>query len=383
MRESGVLHIRGKEDIEACFTPWQVFSTRPPGPSLFAAATGPGAIKKEENKVFSRITDKFKSNPTMYYAMSITASWAGVGSLMNFRTLAYGTGLIPAIIWGLANSVACVLFGLIAKKLPTVRELMRTRALRYILGFLTLFQCWTNMTGIREVFEDTPLGATGGMVITYAVCIFFIILLLRRGMIRNVLTDSGSWVAVYGLLYLLTILAYIKSGGRVNAVPAGTEWVNMKVGLWKGFLLLPGPFTYAYFFELLDYNDQNSDATKKVDITRSFLFAGLMFGWYMVFSCALALTDFSPVLNVIKAVLITLVAVSSISSFLYSEYLLFGKKLGLAVDIFTVGFWPFVVPLGVMGVWTLMSEIRIYMVAVLLLVALVRRMVLKKRGVTA
>ena len=333
--------------------------------------------------MFTKITNKFKANPTMYYAMSIAASWAGVGSLMNFRTLAYGTGLIPAIIWGLANSVACVIFGLVAKHLPTVRDLMRTRTMRYILGFLTLFQTWTNMNGIREIFADTPIGSIGGSVITYAVCIFFIILLLRRGMIRNVLTDSGSWVAVYGLLYLLTILAYIKSGGRVNAVPAGTEWVNMKVGLWKGFLLLPGPFTYAYFFEILDYNDHNGDATNMIDVTRSFVFGGLMFGYYMLFSCALALTDFSPALNIIKAVLITIVAISSISSFLYSEYLLFGKKLGLAVDIFTVGFWPFVVPLGVMGVWTLMSEIRIYLVAALLVVALVRRVMAKKREAAA
>ena len=333
--------------------------------------------------MFSKITEKFKAKPTVYYAMSITASWAGVGSLMNFRTLAYETGLVPAIIWGLANSVACVLFGLIAHRLPTVRDLMRTKALRYILGFLTLFQCWTNMTGIREIFADTPIGTSGGTFIAYAVCIFFIIILLRRGMIRNVLTDSASWVTVYGLLYVLVILAYIASGGKINAVPAGTEWSNMRVGLWKGFLLLPGPFTYAYFFELLDYNDHNPDATKKVDINRSFMLSGMMFGYYMLFSCALALTDFSPALNIIKAVLITIVAISSISSFLYSEYLLFGKKLGLAVDIFTVGFWPFVVPLGVMGVWTLMSEIRIYLVAALLVVALVRRMTAKRREAAA
>lgn len=328
--------------------------------------------------MFSKITNKFKSRPTVYYAMSVAASWAGVGSLMNFRTLTYDNGLVPALIWGLGNSLACILFGLIALHLPTVRTIMKTRLMKGILGFLTLFQCFTNMNGIREIFRDTPIGSTGGTVIVYLTCIFFIILLLRYGMIRNVLTDSASWYTVYGLIFLLTALAYIRSGGAVKAVPMGTDWPNLKVGLWKGFLLLPGPFTYAYFFELLDYNDANEDRTKKVNITRSFILGGLMFGFYMLFSCALALVDFSPVLNVIKAVLITVVAISSISSFLYSEYILFGKKTGLAVDIFIVLFWPLVVPLGVMGVWTLMSEIRIYLVAALLLAALVKRAVARK-----
>lgn len=333
--------------------------------------------------MLSKVTQKFKANPLLYYAMSVAASWAGVGSLMNFRTLTYDNGLIPAIIWGLGNSLACVLFALIVRYLPTVRALMRTKVIKYILGFLTLFQSWTNMNGIREIFGDTAIGSTGGTVIVYVVCVFFIILLLRYGMIRNVLTDSASWYGVYGLILLLTVLAYVRSGGAIKEVPLGLGWADLKVGLWKGFLLLPGPFTYAYFFELLDYNDHNPDATKKIDVTKAFALGGGMFGLYMLFSCALALVDFSPVLNVIKAVLITLVAISSISSFLYSEYILFGKKFGLVVDIFIVAFWPLVVPLGVMGVWTLMSEIRIWMVAALLLFALVKRALARRKGAAA
>ena len=164
-------------------------------------------------------------------------------------------------------------------------------------------------------------------------------------------------------------------------MPIGLEWENLKVGLWKGFLLLPGPFTYAYFFEILDYNDKNDDATKKVNVTRSFTLGGLMFGLYMLFSCALALVNFSPALNIVKAILITVVAISSISSFLYSEYILFGRKIGLIIDAAIVIIWPFVVPLGVMGVWTLMSEIRIYLVAALFVAALIMRVVKKRKAV--
>jgi len=68
------------------------------------------------------------------------------------------------------------------------------------------------------------------------------------------------------------------------------------------------------------------------------------------------------VLNIIKAFLITLVAVSTISSFLYSIYITFGRGLGLAVNAAAVALWQFLIPMGVLGVWTLMASIRIYIV---------------------
>ena len=48
--------------------------------------------------MYQKIKAKFKANPTIFYACSIVASWAGVGSLMNFRTLANANAFtnIPA-----------------------------------------------------------------------------------------------------------------------------------------------------------------------------------------------------------------------------------------------------------------------------------------------
>lgn len=204
--------------------------------------------------MLARVIQKFKENPMFYYAMSIAASWAGVGSMMNSITLTHIYGLIPSIIWGFGNSIACMLFGLTICHLPVMRQLMRTRAMQYSIGVMSIFQLWINMNGIREVFSDTPVGTAGGTMIVYMVCISFIILLLRFGMIRNVLTDSVSWYLVYGLVFLLTVLAFWQSGGAVVRISAGTDWGNLKVGIIKALLLLPGPFTYPYFYELLDYN---------------------------------------------------------------------------------------------------------------------------------
>ena len=325
--------------------------------------------------MFSSIRDRFKDKPTTFYALSIAASWAGVGSLMNSITLTKTYGLIPSMLWGFGNSVACILFGLIVCHLPTLRSLMRTKAAQYAIGIMSVFQLWINMNGIREIFSDTVIGSRGGTAIVYAVCFSFIILLLRFGMIRNVLTDSASWWIVYALVAVLTVAALAHTGWTLSPLEHGCEWENIRVGLTKGFLLLPGPFTFPYFYELLDYNDENLDATRRVSIQKSFCQGGIMFGAYMLFTYVLAAVEFSPALNLLKAVLVSLIGVSTISTFIYSEYIVFGKRIGLAIDGFAVVLWPLFISMGVMGVWTLMAEIRIYLVAALLVAALTKRAV--------
>lgn len=315
--------------------------------------------------------------------MSIVASWAGVGSLMNFRTLALQNGVAPAVIWAVFNTLACILFGILAEHLPYVRKIMQTKVMSWFIGFLTIFQTWTQMSGITEIFADTPLGRDYGMFLAYAIAIFFVALLIRHGMIRNVLTDSGSWIVVYGLLLITVIGSMVYTGGRFNAVSAGMEAANVKNGIIKGLLLLPGPFTYPYYYTLFKYNEENADGTANTNIKRSFTIAGLMFGLYMVFAALLTFVQFSPALNVLKAFLITVIAASSLTTYIYSEYLVFGSKIGAVINVATVAGWYFLIPLGVMGIWTLMSEIRWVIILAVVLIAAIQRIAASRKEARA
>lgn len=84
----------------------------------------------------------------------------------------------------------------------------------------------------------------------------------------------------------------------------------------------------------------------------------------------LAWTQFSPVLNLIKAILITIIGASTLSSAMYSIYIAFGKKVGLAINAGLVIGWAWLIPLGVMGMWTLMSSVRIWFVCGAILFAI-------------
>ena len=102
--------------------------------------------------MYQKIRNKFRERPTLFYACSIVASWAGVGSLMNFRTIALNYGAVPAIIWAMFNSLACILFGLFVDRVPSIRRIMQSKVMFYFIGLLTLFQTWTQMSGIYAPF---------------------------------------------------------------------------------------------------------------------------------------------------------------------------------------------------------------------------------------
>lgn len=315
------------------------------------------------------LKEKFKRTPSMYYAMSIAATWAGVNSLMGGIEMAHQYGIVPYLLWAFGNIAACILFGILAPKIPKLRDVFKSRPMKIIVGLLCVFQVWISLNGIQGVFAETILGSVFGQVIVYAVAAFYIIILWRRGMIRNVLTDHASLIAVYVLIAVLAAVAFASNGAY--ALSAGLSGGNILVVIEKCLLLLPGPFLYPYFFEILDYNDNNADGTHKVNVKKAFIGGGILFGVYLVFAFALAFTTFDPITGIIKAILITLIAVSSLSSFLYSIYIAFGKKLGLGINIAAVAAWQFLIPLGVMGVWTVMSNIRIYIVGAAITVSLV------------
>lgn len=321
--------------------------------------------------MFSKLKSKFRANPTLYYAMSIAATWAGIGSLMNGVEMTRSYGVIPSLIWVLGNVAACIVFGLVAPKIPRVREVFRSKPMMWVCGVMCIFQAWLSMNGMQTVFAETPLGGNFGMTVAYVLAALFIALLFCRGVLRNVLTDHVGWIAVYALALGVTITAMIQSRGNYNDISAGLNAANMKAGIWKAILLLPGPFTYPYFFELLDYNDDNVDGTSKTNVKKAFVLGGVLFGVYMAIVFMLAWAQFSPTLAVAKAILITLIGVSTLSSSIFSIYIAFGKYVGLALNIALAALWHILIPLGVMGMWTLMASVRIYFVSGGILLAVI------------
>jgi len=299
--------------------------------------------------------------------MSIAATWAGVGSLMVGMQTAQNAGIIPFLMWATGNTLACIVFGLLVHSVPKIRAVFRTRIMRYLFGLLCIMNLWVNLSGVQTIFEPTPLTQTFGMILSFAFMVFFIILLMVRGMIRNVLTGHTSWAAVYAFGLIVTVLAIVSSRGNMVQLQPGIE--NLSVGFERFFLLLPGAFMYPFFYEVFDYNDENPDGTKHIKIRRVFVAGGLLFGAYLTFTFLLAWANFTPLLHTLKAFFVSLVALSTVSGFVFSIYICFGRRLGIALNIAALAVWQLIIPMGFLGIWTMMASARTFVVLSMLIVA--------------
>lgn len=306
------------------------------------------------------IKEKFKKKPSLFYSMSIAATWAGAGSFIVGTSVAKNAGLIPWLLWALGNTLTCIVFGIIATKFKTVRKVANSKPMKILMGLMAIFQVWVNMGGIYELLEPTFIGKIASYVIVYGLAIFFLILYLKKSTYRNVMTDNGSWSIVYGLIFLIVIISLFMNGFK--GIPIGLVPTEIKAKGWTCITLMFGGFFYPTFWELLDYNDKNDGEADRVNIRQAFINGGLLFGFYLLFVLLGACSEYSESLNFVKAVLVSLVAISSLSSFIYAILLDFGKKVGIAINVATFALWKVLVPLGVMGIWTIMQNVRIWMV---------------------
>lgn len=313
--------------------------------------------------------NKFKENPSFYYSMSIAATWAGAGSFIVGTQIAQTAGIFPWLLWALGNSLCCIVFGLLANSFPKLRAVAISKPVQYLMGLMCVFQIWVNMNGIYEMLAPTVIGSKAAYIIVYITSVFFILFYLKKATFRNVATDNMSWVLVYGLIAVLVAFSMLTEG--VLSIPTVIELPEIKSKAWLCFTLSFGAFFYPTFWELLDYNDANEDGTSKVNMRRAFIHGGLLFGFYLLFVLAGAFTTYSPAVSLLKGILVSLVAVSSLSSFLYGAMVNFGKKVGVVIDLAAAACWQLLVPMGVMGVWTLMQNVRIWMVMAMFAIALV------------
>lgn len=327
-----------------------------------------------------KIAEKYHKKPSLFYSMSIAATWAGAGSFIVGTNVAKTAGLFPWLLWALGNTLTCIVFGIVATKFKAVRDVANSKAMKFLMGFMAIFQIWVNMGGIYEMLEPTFVGSIPAYIIVYGLSIFFLILYLKKSTYRNVMTDNGSWSIVYGLIFLLVIISLVTNGFHgvsLDIVPA-----ELKAKGWTCITLMFGGFFYPTFWELMDYNDDNKGEAEKVNIRQAFINGGLLFGFYLLFVLLGACTEYSESMNLLKAVLVSLVAISSLSSFIYAVIIDYGKKVGVAINVATFALWKVLVPMGVMGIWNLMQNVRIWMVLGMFIIAIVYHLYKKNKSTT-
>lgn len=310
------------------------------------------------------IKEKVKSNWILFYAMSMAASWAWGTSLVTGMQIVQERGLIPYIIWAVANSLSLPLFGFIAFKIKNLDRIMKSKP---VMLFTTAVQCfclWIQMNAIYEILvKHNIAGEVVAKIVAIGIALIFLFALFKNGLMRNVSTDQPIWSICYIGMVVIAIIGFVAGTGFQN-IPMVNSKGDIGWALYTCIVLFSGP--------LMDI--QNWQLARKVYAEKrmkSYSVAGVLFAVYMVLVAVLGCLQFNRAMDIIMVLVVVCVATSTINNAIVGVQEIAGRKVGFVIAGLCIAGWQIVIPLGVMGLWLTMGTARIYVSIACIAVAMI------------
>lgn len=320
----------------------------------------------------NKIKQFFSKHMLFYYAMSMAASWAWGTSLIVGMGIVQDRGIIPFVIWAVANSLSLPLFGFIAFKIKNLDAIMKTKP---IMLFTTAVQCfclWIQMNAIYEILTKYNIaGDLTAKIVAIAIAVIFLFGLFKNGLMRNVSTDQPIWSICYIGMVAIAIIGFV-SGNGFQSIPLVNSNEDISWALYTCIVLFSGP--------IMDI--QNWQLARKVYAEKrmkSYYLAGLLFAIYMALVFVLAYLNFNRAMDIIMVLVIVCVATSTINNAIVGVQEIAGRKVGFGIAALCIVSWQIVIPMGVMGLWLTMGTARIYVSIACIAVAMVMSYMQKKR----
>ena len=310
-------------------------------------------------------------NSKFVYSMSLAASWAWGTSLVVGMELIQTKGYLPFLIWAIANSLAIPLFGFLAYKIPNLKNIIEYKIVAIFMIIVSIFCLWIQLNAIYQYLGNLSIFSD---IIIKAICILIMIaltlFLYKDGLIKSIFLDNPLWYVCYLILFILLIYGVLSDIELYNI-----KYLNNKSEiLWalnSCFILFSGSFMSLQ-------NWQMAEKLKMENKMSSHYIAGLLFALYMILVAVLAHFKFDGVMNILLVLVVICVAFSTADAAIVGMQKLSGKKIGTLISIVSIIAWLFVIPLGVMGLWTTMGNMRKYVVLICIIASFVTYFYAKK-----
>lgn len=301
-------------------------------------------------------------NKTILYAMSLAASWAwGVSLVVGMQTI-QTKGVIPFSIWAIANSLALPLFGFIAFRIKKLKNVISTKLVCLINTIIMIFCLWIQMNAIYQYVCTLPhMNEVSVRIITILISLVMAVILFRDGLVKSIYADNILWYICYSVLIILLIVACVTKVERYNVMLVNNKG-EIHWALKSCLILFSGPIM----------NIQNWQMAEKLDkenMMKSHYLAGALFAVYMIFVSMLAQFKFSGLMNIFLVIIVLCVALSTMDAAIVGMQKIAGKKVGLGIALITIASWVFVIPMGVMDLWTTIGNARYIAAAICIIVA--------------
>lgn len=306
--------------------------------------------------------ENLKKKSTFMYAMSLAASWAWGTSLVVGMQTVQTKGFIPFLIWAIANSLAIPLFGFISYKIPNLEKVVNSKVVMIFTTIVSIFCLWIQLNAIYQYLCNLEfMTELVAKIIAMSVILIMTVALYKDGLVKSIFLDNPLWSLCYLLLLVLVILGFATNVER-HTIVNFTDKSQISWALNSCLILFSGPV-------MCIQNWQMAEKLKSENKMKAHYLAGVLFAIYMAFVGVLANFKFTGIMNIILILVVLCVALSTADAAIVGIQKIANKKWGTAISLLAIASWNWVIPMGVMGLWTTMGNMRKYVAAVCIVVA--------------
>ena len=306
----------------------------------------------------------FKKNSTLFYAMSLAASWAWGTSLVVGMETMQTKGIIPFIIWAIANSLAIPLFGFIAYRIPNLEKVVNSKIVMIFTTIVSIFCLWIQLNAIYQYLCNLSfMTEIASKIVSITIMVLMTIALYKNGLLKSIFIDNPLWSLCYLLLIVLVICGFVGNVETYDIV----NYTNQNEILWalnSCFILFSGPI-------MCIQNWQMAEKLKQEKKMKAHYLAGGLFAIYMAFIGILANFKFNGIMNIILIFVVLCVALSTADAAIVGIQKIANKKWGTIISLVAIAVWNWVIPMGVMGLWTTMGNMRKYVAGLCIVISFI------------
>ena len=271
--------------------------------------------------------------------LSIAFSWAWASSLVIGQSIAIERGIVPFLIWAVANTLTLGLFGLLYRTGIFTEKIFTNKIFKMFAIVIQFFCLIINLNILNQIINN--------YWITTGIGLLFILLMYKRGLITSILTDQ-----IQGIITFITLILII-GVGLFSGVEINYHFMNSDGGvlwaLWSACILLTSPFGDIQMWQ-----------RAKVNNGRGFWYATGFFGFYMLLIFVMSIFQFNTAMNTLLLIAALAVTTSTIDSIAVAMHEVSNKRIGTALAVFLCVFWGVFKEVGIVDLW---STIGIYRVA--------------------
>ena len=269
--------------------------------------------------------------------LSIAFSWAWASSLILGQAIANERGIIPFMIWAVANTATLAVFGLLFKRGLFTQKIFEHKAFKTFAVVIQFFCLIINLNILNSII--------GNYWITTGIGLLFIALMYRRGIFTSILTDKWQGAITYATLGALIVVGLFSGAdihGHVLNTEGGVAWA-----LWSACILLTSPFGDIQMWQRAKLN------------VKGFYYATFFFGAYMALIFVMSFFEFNALMNAMLLVACLCVTTSTIDSIAVAMHEVSNKKTGTALAAFICVFWGAFKEIGIVELWSSIGVFRV------------------------